>query len=155
MNHTKAAVACFRSGFNCAQAVLSTYAGNYGLSRDNALKVGSGFGGGMGRMGGVCSAVTGAYMVLGLHGGATDAQDAAAKQRTYALVQAFTQEFKSRHGCIGCRELLGCDISTPQGLHAAQERGLFTTLCPKLVGDAATILDELTAAPKTGPARAL
>jgi len=39
----KDAVACFNQGFNCAQAVLTTYCAQFGLDRENALKLACGF----------------------------------------------------------------------------------------------------------------
>ena len=51
---------------NCAQTVITTFCEELGLDRAIALQVANGFGGGMGRTGRTCGAVTGAYMVLGL-----------------------------------------------------------------------------------------
>ena len=143
MNKIERAVACFEKGFSCTQAVLSTYGGDYGLSRDTALRVAGAFGGGMGRMGKTCGAVTGAFMVIGLKHGAKEAKDEDKKEKTYALVREFTERFRSRNGSIVCNELLGYDISTPEGRGLAQEKELFSTLCPGLVKDAAEILEQL------------
>jgi C_GCAxxG_C_C family probable redox protein len=143
MNRVESAVGCFQSGGNCAQAILSTYGQPYGLDESTALKLSAGFGGGMGRLGEVCGAVTGAFMVLGLHVGAASAGDAQGKERTYALVAEFARRFEARRGCLHCRQLLGCDLNTPEGLQAAKDRKLFTTLCPCLVAEAATILEEM------------
>ena len=52
-------VACFKDGLNCTQAVLSTYGPQFGLDRENAVKIAKAFGSGMG-MGETCGAVTGA-----------------------------------------------------------------------------------------------
>jgi len=49
---------------NCAQTVVSVFAGQMGLDLDTAVRVAMAFGGGMGRGGNTCGAVTGAYMVL-------------------------------------------------------------------------------------------
>lgn len=137
------AVACFKEGFACSQAVLSAFADEFGLDRALALKVAAGFGGGMGRTAQTCGAVTGAYMVIGLKYGSTDAQNRDAKEKTYRQVREFNERFKSRHGCLLCRELLGCDISTPAGLDEAKQKNLLTTVCPKVVGDAVAILEKL------------
>ena len=145
MTNVEQAVGCFKSGCNCAQAILTVYGAPYGLDQKAAMKLATGFGGGMGRMGEVCGALTGAFMVLGLKFGAGTAQDAPAKERTAALVQELSKRFEARHGCIRCRELLGCDIDTPEGMQAAKDRKLFTTVCPGLVGDAAGMLEELLA----------
>ena len=64
MNQIDLALSRFAEGFNCSQAVFSSYA--EGIDEATALKIASGFGGGMGRMAETCGAVTGAMMVLGL-----------------------------------------------------------------------------------------
>lgn len=114
-----------------------------GLDRERALKVAGAFGGGMARMGETCGAVTGALMVIGLKYGNTKTGDDGARERTYELVEEFVTRFKSRHGSIVCRELLGYDLSNPEERTAARKKGLFTTLCPKLVRDATKILEEI------------
>lgn len=136
-------VTIFKEGSNCSQAVLSVYAEELGLSRKMALKIARGFGGGMGRMAQTCGAVTGAFMVLGLKYGNADIHDKEARERIYGLVREFIRRFESRNSSIVCRELLGCDISKPEGAMAAKENGLFTSVCPKLVREAAEILDEM------------
>ena len=137
------AVNIFKEGSNCSQAVISVYAEDFGLSRENALKISRGFGGGMGRMAKTCGAVTGAFMVLGLKYGNADIHDKEARERIYGLVREFARQFENRNGSIICRELLDCDISKPEGAKAAAENGLFASVCPKLVGDATEILEEM------------
>jgi len=143
LKRSKYAVSCFKDGFNCSQALLSTYGDQFGLNHELALKVSGAFGGGMGRMGEICGAVTGAFMVIGLKYGKTRADDEQTKEKAYALVQNFVKEFKTRNGSIVCRELLSCDISTPKGKKLAEEKQLFTILCPKFVQDAANIIEEI------------
>jgi C_GCAxxG_C_C family probable redox protein len=110
------------------------------MDEETALKIASGFGGGMGRMAGTCGAVTGAIMFLGLRfGGATP--DREAKERVYARVREFADRFKARNGSLLCRDLLGCDIGTPDGYETGKT--LFTTTCPKYVRDACKILEEM------------
>ena len=101
------------------------------------------FGGGMGRMAKTCGAVTGAFMVIGLKYGQTQSNDKAAKEKTYALVREFADLFAKEHGSIECRELLACDINTPEGLKTANEKDLFKTICPKCVESAVKILEKI------------
>ena len=143
MNQSERAVACFKEGFSCSQAVFSTFALQMGLERELALKVAGPFGGGMGRLGEVCGAVTGALMALGLKYGCVDAQNAEGKEEAYRLARELADQFKTRRGSILCRELLGCDISTPEGRSQAREKGLFANLCPQLVRDAAEIVEQM------------
>jgi C_GCAxxG_C_C family probable redox protein len=134
---------CFKEGFNCSQAICSAYGQDYDLDAKTALKVACGLGAGMGRMGAICGAVTGAYMVIGLKYGQSDILDLAAKEKTYKLVREFSEKFKSRNGSIVCKELLGIDLSTVEGMKAAKERNIHGTCCQRFVKDAAEILEEI------------
>ncbi len=134
MTKSDEAVALFRSGFNCAQAILRTYGADLGLAPHDALKLASGFGGGM-RRGATCGAVTGAMMALGLRAGFDDASDAAGKARAADAVVDLCRRFESKHGSVVCRELLGCDLDE------ARQRGLFQSACPVFVETACRILD--------------
>ncbi|MHC4727270.1 MAG: C-GCAxxG-C-C family protein [Planctomycetota bacterium] len=136
------AVGRFKKGFNCSQAVFDTFSEQLGLDCDTASKVATGFGGGM-RMGGTCGAVTGAFMALGLKYGNSTAKDKEGKAITYKKIEEFTKRFKSRNNSVTCRELLNCDISTPEGMKEAQGKGLFSSTCPRMVQDAAEILEEM------------
>lgn len=97
----------------------------------------------MGRMGETCGAVTGAFMAIGLKYGKARAEDDDARDKTYELVGEFVARFKDCHGSIVCRELLGCDLSNPEGLKIASEKELFDTLCPQFVRNATEILEDI------------
>jgi C_GCAxxG_C_C family probable redox protein len=137
------ALSTFDSGFNCSQSVLTAFCNELGLNDEMAFRIACGFGGGMGRMAKTCGAVAGAFMVIGLKYGQTQGDDKAAKERTYTLVKAFADLFAKQHGSIECRELLACDIDTPEGLKVANEKGLFKTICPKYVESAVKLLEKV------------
>ena len=137
------AVACFNEGFTCGQAVLSAFGEELGLDRELALKIACPFGGGMACMGQTCGAVTGAFMVIGLKHGRTMVEDRTSKEKTYQLTQKFREAFDARNGSIVCRDLLGVDISTPDGMAVAKDKELFKKRCPKFVKDAAEIIHDL------------
>ena len=143
MNKPELAVTCFEEGFNCSQTVLSTFSPDYGLDQELALKVAGAFGSGMGRMGETCGAVTGAFMVIGLKHGKTRAEDEESKEKTYALLLEFVDKFKSRNDSIICKELLGCDLSTPEGMSYAEENNLASTKCTQYVKDAVEIIEQI------------
>lgn len=142
MDKVKEAVSAFQAGFNCSQAIVGTYGPEYGLSVLDALKVSCGFGGGM-RRGDTCGAVTGALMVLGLRYGPKDVTETSAKNDVYSKVTEFRLRFESRCGYINCRDLLGCDISTEEGMNQARKNDLFKTVCPRMIQTAAEILEEM------------
>lgn len=142
MDKQKAAVELFNSGCNCAQAILATYGGDYGLSREIAFKLASGFGGGIGGTGGVCGALTGACMALGVAFGSGVPGDKSAKAEMYRKIRILNEEFKMRAGSIMCRDLLGFDLSTPAGQLAAKQPRAFDK-CDEFVRIAAEILEEM------------
>ena len=146
MSRIETAVSRFKDGCNCSQAILATYGEALGLPPETALRVACGFGGGM-RRADVCGAVTGALMVLGLRHGPTSCPGQPQKNETYAQVQAFHTRFAERQGTVMCRDLLGCDISTPDGQQKAQAEQLFKTICPEAVKMAAEILEEMLGLP--------
>lgn len=137
------AVSNFKQGYACSQAVVAAFAAKLGYSPEVTMKAAAGFGGGMGRQAQTCGAVTGACLVIGLRYGSTNPADGDAKEMTYHTVREFCRQFRERNQTLQCRELLGCDISTPEGLAQAREKKLFATQCPKFVGEAADILEQL------------
>lgn len=145
MKSSEQAVTSFNEGLLCSQAVFSTFAAQLGLDREIATKIATTFGGGMARMGETCGAVSGALMAIGLkHGNITDWRtEDKQKEKAYQLALEFVEKFKSRNKSVRCKELLGCDLSTPEGRKAASEGNLFTAVCPKFVRDAAEILEEV------------
>ena len=143
MSMIEQALSEYNSGFNCAQAVLVTYGAQLGLNREMALRVAGAFGSGMAQMGEVCGAVSGALMVIGLKYGKTSAEDEPSRIETYSLAKEFVQRFKDRHGSIMCRDLVGCDLSTDDGMADAEERDLFSTVCPAFVRDSAEIVEQM------------
>jgi C_GCAxxG_C_C family probable redox protein len=143
MNKPDLAVQCFTKGFNCSQAVFSTFAPSLGLDEQQALRISCPFGAGMGRMQETCGAVVGAFLVFGLRYGKIVPEDEESKERTYALVKKFSEKFRVLHGSLDCRELIGADMSTDEGLKKIKDQNLFRTRCPHYVKDAAAIVEEL------------
>jgi C_GCAxxG_C_C family probable redox protein len=141
MSKVEQAVEQFVKGYNCSQAILSNYSEQFGLDKETALKIATGFGGGM-HINGTCGAVTGAFMILGLKYGNTE-QNKDAKEKTYRKVVQYSKKFSDEHGSIQCHELLGCDITTKEGVEIARQKGVFSVICPKLVKTAARILEEM------------
>jgi len=137
-----ACVELFRTGINCTQAVLSTYGPRFGINREQALKLGGAFGSGMG-CGETCGAVTGALMVIGLEHTSAKGGSLFSKDRTEERGQEFLERFKARNRTAICKELLGCDLGTPEGRQAAKKERHFKKRCPKYVQDAAEILEEM------------
>ena len=125
----------FLGKYNCSQAVLSAFCENYGMDAETAIRIACGLGSGC-RSADVCGAVSGAVLVVGLkHGADTRACN--------STTEEFIKEFKTRYSDITCRNLLGCDITTPDGREKAVSKNLFKTRCLDLVVGAVEILETL------------
>ncbi len=143
MSNIEKAISSFRGNFNCAQSVFSSYATQNGIDRETALKLATGFGGGMGRMQNTCGAVSGAFMVIGLRYGMGESGDTEARDKTYEVVREFTNRFQKIHGSINCKELLGCEISTLEGREYYDQNDFFEKKCLEYVKDSAKILEDI------------
>jgi C_GCAxxG_C_C family probable redox protein len=129
--------------FNCAQSVFAACGPCEGLSEQMCLTLAGPFGGGMGRLGETCGAVTGALLVLGIrHGQGMATDPAQARGPLYERVAALAAAFREQHGGLTCRELTGCDLRTPEGQAEFKARDLHHALCRKLVASAAKLVDE-------------
>lgn len=123
---------------------MGAYCEQFGLDRETAYKISSGFSGGM-HLDQACGAVTGAFMVIGLKFGRTNADDNEAKMKTIKTTNEFAEKFKARHGSIDCTELIGCNVSTLEGYEEAVKKDLFREVCPDFVKSATEILEEMLA----------
>ena len=152
MNSTDIAEARFQNGYSCSQSVFSALAERWNIGPDVSLRVSAGFGGGIARSAGICGCVTGGIMALGLAQQGIDPEaNRSEKEKTTEMCRRFMQTFKERNGSTLCSELLGCDISTPEGL-AVHRQGVHRALCTKLVRDAVEIV-ESTLGPASGSPR--
>lgn len=126
--------------FNCSQSVFSSFAKELAIDEEMALRISSGFGGGM-ACAETCGAVTGAYMVIGMKYGHYNT-NVLAKNNTKERIKNFNKHFIEKHGFLKCKELIGCNISTDDGLIKAKENNVFTQFCPQFIGSACDILED-------------
>lgn len=133
----------FKSGMNCAQSVLTAFSEELLLNTDDAAKVASAFGGGMGRLQEKCGAVTGAFIVIGMYcsNRFTDAKER--KEKTNLLVQEFNAKFNDSCGSTICRELMGCDLNTEEGKRYSEEKNLRENVCLPCVRTSVKLLNEI------------
>lgn len=107
--HGQKAKELFLEGYNCTQAVVGAFCDDMNLTKEQAMKMASSFGGGMGRMREVCGTVSGLFFVIGYFYGYDDPKDYEAKSEHYARIQELAKDFKEENGSIICKELLGLD----------------------------------------------
>ncbi|MFC2133725.1 C-GCAxxG-C-C family protein [Bacteroidota bacterium] len=143
MAKKETASALHEQGYACSQAVLATFADDLGIDKETAYKISATFGGGIGRTGETCGALTGAIMVLGLKYGSAELPDDLSKKELYETVSYFLDEFKEKHSTTLCKDLLGYDISIPEEYEKVKENGISNKKCPVFISDAVEILEDM------------
>ncbi len=121
MNREIYAAKLFLQGYNCAQAVMMSFADLIGMDESQCAKLSSSFGGGMGRMREVCGAVSGMFMVAGLLYGYDGPEEGEVKKEHYARIQALAEAFRQEAGSIICREILKNPPTDPDPSPRTQE----------------------------------
>lgn len=129
----------FREGYNCAQSVLLAMQEHYGTQSNIIPKIASAFGGGVGRCGSLCGALTGAVMAISLKHG-TNEQGMEKREKAYTLAQQFYEQFTKELGSPLCQELIGYDLTNPEELEKARTANVFEEKCSRFVKKAIEIL---------------
>jgi C_GCAxxG_C_C family probable redox protein len=137
------AVEHFGEGYNCAQSVLLTMFEHWGCKNDLVPKVATGFGGGIGRCGSVCGALTGGVLALSIRYGTNEAS-VEERIKAYEVVQEFYRRFEKQNGSVLCRELIGYDLSDPKQLDEAHKAKVSEEKCDAFVRKAVETLVEIT-----------
>ena len=145
-DHALIAKELFMQGYNCAQAVMCAFSDVTGYDMAASARISSSFGGGLGRLRETCGVVSAAALVLGIVKGYDDPADREAKKRHYELIREFADRFRAMDTSINCRELLtvaGLMPETGGEPDVRSEEFYRKRPCPRLVHDAALILDEM------------
>lgn len=144
MDRSEKAQTYFDTNFNCAQSVLTAFAEEYGLSVEEAFRIATAFGGGIGRQQLTCGAVTGAAMALGLKFDSAKSDYDGHKKMTYERTVQLFDAFTQLNGSVTCRKLLNdLDMNDEKDYQAIMEQNLFHTNCRKYVADAVKITEQI------------
>ena len=137
------AVDLFEQGYNCAQSVVGAWLDQTEMDSDQAMRLASSFGGGMGRLREVCGALTGSFMIAGLLRGYSEPGDDEEKGRHYALIQEIAGEFEQKYKTILCRDLLELDVKHDSPNPAARTAEYYAERpCARFIYDAVVYLDQ-------------
>ena len=121
----------FKDGYNCSESVLRAATDVLGVPVDEqALRMATGFGGGLGHAGCVCGALAASVMSLGLLKGRTEATQS--REEAYALSEEFHRRFQEKFGATCCRVLNPHPFDTREHL----------VNCVKITGNTAKLLLE-------------
>ncbi len=135
------AVALYKEGLNSCQSVLGAFRDELGIDESTAMKMGAGFGAGIGTMQKTCGALTGALMVLGCRH--FDAESVfESKQTMFDETQKLLLRFHRKFGSTECYSLLKIDFHKPGGLQKAREERIFETHCQRYIREVCSFLEE-------------
>ena len=82
-------------------------------------------------------------MVLGALYGQCDETDLESRELSNRVNDEMMDGFAEKMGSCLCRDILGCDVRTEEGIRFARENNLFKELCPRVVADAVDVLEEV------------
>lgn len=120
----------FKSGFNCCEAIVETFRKEAGVNiDDNAFRLCSGFGGGIGHARDLCGALAGCTMVISTLAGRNHPGDKPLGE-IYPLTLEFHERFKEAFGSTACGDLMPYEFNTRDHLKN----------CLKLVNKVAQLL---------------
>lgn len=120
---------CFKEGYNCAESVARAFRDMLNLNvSDEALRMASGFGGGLGHAGCMCGALSGATMVLGMLQGRNSKEQN--RGPIYSSAQEFHSIFSEEFGAACCRVLNPHEFGSQEQRHT----------CLKITGTTAELL---------------
>ena len=145
MTHKEKAIKLLEEKYHCTQALFGAFATDLGLDLKTAFKISTCFGGGM-RCGNTCGCITAGLLVLGMTFGFYNASDTEQEVYGNRKTEEFIRRFSERmNGKVNCRDILGKDISMPDGMAEIRKEGLILKRCPAALEISIDILEDMTA----------
>jgi C_GCAxxG_C_C family probable redox protein len=143
LDKSEIAAGFMKSGYNCAQSIIKAYGACVGMSQDDVIRMAAVLGGGLGRSGYICGAVSGAALIIGMKYGSTDPVDFKAKESAYNKSNELLDRFRAENTSFLCRDLIQFDMNNPEELKKARDAGIFQKKCPLFVASAGRILEDI------------
>ena len=109
MNRVEKSMEDHKKGYNCAQAVVCSFADKLSISEEDAFKISEALGFGDSDSFGTCGAVTGMALVMGMVNSTGNLEKPNSKADTYRKVRELNAKFRAKNGSTICRELKGMD----------------------------------------------
>ncbi len=106
----------FKQGFNCCEAIVETYRKHAGVNiDDNAFRLCSGFGGGIGHARDLCGALAGCTMVISTLAGRNNPSEKPLGE-IYPLTKEFHDRFVAEFSSSACGDLMPYEFNTREHL---------------------------------------
>ncbi len=106
----------FKQGFNCSEAIVETFRKQAGVDiDDNAFRLCSGFGGGIGHAANICGALVGCIMVISTLVGRNHPSEKSL-HAIYPISKEFYDRFHQKFGSTRCGDLMPYEFDTREHL---------------------------------------
>lgn len=115
--------------FGCAETVYMVLKEAFGLPDARDSSAAMALNGGVAYSGGICGAVSGASLAVGMLAARRFDDHAAAKRAAREAIAGVMDGFLRRYGAVDCRTLLGLEIRTPAQHRAFIDSGIWREAC--------------------------
>ena len=131
MSRADKALELREKGFNCCQCTVCAFAEELDADYKTVFKCAEALGAGMGGMEGLCGAVSGAAMVIGLKNSTANLENPNSKASSCQMSKELLAEFVKKNGSAVCKDLKGT------------ETGKALRSCPDCIRDAVELTDKI------------
>jgi len=115
--------------YGCAETTFMVLKDAYGLPDPGDSSAAMALNGGIAYFGGVCGAITGAAMAVGILAERRISDHKEAKRTARRIIMRYMDQFEEEYQTVNCRDLIGLDIRDEHGHHKFIEEGIWRTTC--------------------------
>lgn len=115
--------------YGCAETTFMVLKEAFDLPDPTDPSAAMALNGGVAYDGGVCGAISGAALAVGLLASRRFADHARAKEEAREAIAGLMDDFRAAHGAVDCRALVGRDIRTPEQHKAFIDSGIWRVAC--------------------------
>jgi C_GCAxxG_C_C family probable redox protein len=133
------------NSFGCAETTFMVLKEAFGLPDPLDSSVAMALNGGVAYSGGVCGAISGASLAVGLLAARRFKSHARAKQMAREAISRVIDDFRAEHGAVDCRALIGREIRTPEQHRAFIDSGIWRVSCMSQIESVVRALASLPA----------
>lgn len=115
--------------YGCAETTFIVLKEAFGLPDPQDSSAAMVLNGGVAYSGGVCGAISGASLAVGIFAERLIPDHALAKRMARGVIVRLMDDFRAEYGAVDCRALLGRDIGTPQQHQDFLDSGIWRQTC--------------------------
>jgi C_GCAxxG_C_C family probable redox protein len=129
--------------YGCAETAFMVLKEAFGLPAPTDPSAAMTLNGGVAHSGGICGAISGSALAVGLLAGRRIEDHALAKRTASEIVSRLLDDFAQKYGAVDCHALLGREIRTPEQHQAFLDSGVWRRSCMAQVAHVVHSLAEL------------